>query len=63
MTQHDENPGLQAGASGELLWTGWSRSSITAIERQSQSLSRRFRLSPWLASQVAVLCFGGPRDE
>lgn len=62
MMHANENPGLQAGAYSDLLG-GWSRSSITAIERQRQSLSRRFVLSPWLASQIAVLCFGGSRDD
>lgn len=62
MIDKNENPGWQAGAYSDLLG-GWSRSSITAIERQTQSLSRRFALSPWLASQIAMLCFGGSRDE
>ena len=53
-----QNPGVQAGASRDLLCLGWSRSSLTASERQAQLLCCCFRISPPLARDMARLCFG-----
>lgn len=61
--QENENPGWQAGASSDLFWMDGSRFSNIAMERRAQILSRRFALSPWLAVEMAALCFGGARNE
>ena len=53
-----QNPGVQAGASRDLLCLGWSHSSFTASERQAQLLYRCFCISPPLARDMARLCFG-----
>ena len=55
-----QKPGWQAGVSldHDLLCDGWSFSFNIASERQAQMLASRFFLSPWLAREVASLCFG-----
>jgi hypothetical protein len=63
MMQTNENPGVQAGAFGELLADGWSPATLTATERRAQILSRRFALSPSTAQLVAWLYFGEGRDD
>ena len=46
-----------AGASRNQLG-GWLQSSTTASEWQAQTLACRFCLSPWMARDMARLCFG-----
>jgi hypothetical protein len=53
-----QNPGWRAGASRDLLCGGWSHSPLTASEWQAQMLASRFCLSPWMARDMAFLCFG-----
>lgn len=57
------NPGLAPRASRDLLCAGWSRSSITASDLRAQTLGVRYRLSPWMARDIARLCFGEGRDD
>jgi len=54
------NAGGQPGVSGELLG-GWSHPLFTASDWQAQTLACRFCLSPWMARDMALLCFGGGR--
>ena len=57
MSADMQNPGGQAGASRNQHG-GWLHSSHTASERQAQMLASRFCLSPWMAQDLARLCFG-----
>ena len=57
MPAHMQNPGWRAGASRNQL-SGWLHSSPTASDWQAQTLASRFCLSPWLAREMALLCFG-----
>jgi len=52
-----QNPGVQARVSRNQLG-GWLHSSSTASDRQAQLLAARFCLSPWMARDMAELCFG-----
>ena len=53
-----QNPGaVNAGASRNQLG-GWLHCSLTATNRQAQILASRFCLSPWMARDMAQLCFG-----
>lgn len=63
-TTHMQNPGAwNAGALRNQLG-GWLQQSPTASESQAQILAISFRLSPWLARDVARLCFGeGRRND
>ena len=57
------NPGaVNAGASRNQLG-GWLHSFSTAPERRAQMLASRFCLSPWMAQDMAWLCFGEGRDD
>lgn len=58
-----QNPGLAPRASRNLLCVGWSRVSLTASDSRAQMLAWRFGLSPWLAREVALLCFGESCDD
>lgn len=52
------NPGAKdAGASSNQL-SGWLHSTPTASDWQAQILATRHCLSPWMARDVAWLCFG-----
>lgn len=62
MVAHMQNPGLQAGASRNQL-VGWLQPSLTPSQRQAQMLARRFHLSPAVAQEMAMHCFGEARDE
>ena len=54
-----QNPaGCVGGASRNQLG-GWLHSPSTASDRQAQLLASRFCLSPWMARDLAELCFGG----
>jgi len=58
---HKENPGVGTGASSSLY--GYcSHQFHTATSRQAQILASRFSLSPWLARDIARLCFGERSD-
>ena len=35
----------------------------TPFDRRAQFIARRFRLKPWIAADVAWLCFGEGRDD
>ncbi len=50
--------GSHPGLSGDLLCLGWSHRSLTASDWQAQTLASRFCLSPWMARDMARLCFG-----
>ena len=52
-----QNPGWQAGASRNQLG-GWLHPFPIASDCRAQLLATRFRLSPWLAMDMARLCFG-----
>ena len=53
-----QNPGaVNAGVSHNQLG-GWLQHSLTASESQAQMLATRCCLSPWMARDVAWLCFG-----
>ncbi|PLK27098.1 hypothetical protein C0V78_09535 [Novosphingobium sp. TH158] len=52
-----ENAGLQPGVIRNQLG-GWLHSPSTASDRQAQMLAARFCLSPWMAQDMARLCFG-----
>lgn len=59
MRQKKQNRGAgTAPASRDLLCLGWSHPSLTASDWQAQTLSSRFCLSPWMARDMARLCFG-----
>jgi hypothetical protein len=53
-----QNPGLQPRASRDLLSAGWSHHSLTASDLRAQTLVARFCLSPWMAQDIARLCYG-----
>lgn len=57
MTAQMQNPGGQAGASRNQLG-GWLRPLSTASDWRAQMLVARFCLSPWVAEDMARLCFG-----
>ena len=59
-----QNPGaVNAGALRNQLGR-WLQHFPTASESQAQIVGTRFGLSPWLARDVARLCFGeGPRND
>ena len=57
MPPHMQNPGGRAGASRNQLG-GWLHSSLTALDWRAQMLAARFSLSPWMARDMARLCFG-----
>jgi hypothetical protein len=53
-----QNPGgWIAGASRNQLG-GWLHPFPTVSDCRAQMLATRFRLSPWLAMDMARLCFG-----
>ena len=51
-----QNPGWRAGALRNQLG-GWLRPFPTASNCRAQMLATQFRLSPWLALDMALLCF------
>ena len=57
MAAHMQNPGGQAGASRNQLGS-WLHPSPTASDWRAQMLACRFCLSPWMARDMARLCFG-----
>ena len=62
MTSQMENAGRQPGVLCNQLG-GWLHSPSTASDWRAQMLAARFCLSPWMARDMARLCFGeGCRD-
>lgn len=57
MAAHMQNPGGQAGASRNQLG-GWLHSPSTVSDWRAQMFAARFCLSPWMARDMARLCFG-----
>jgi hypothetical protein len=57
-----QNPGWQAGASRDCFGRP-SHRFLTASDWRAQMLARRFRLSPWMARDIARLCFGEGRND
>lgn len=57
MTAQMQNPGLAPRVLSNQLG-GWLHLSFTALDWREQILASRFRLSPWMARDVASLCFG-----
>ena len=55
-----KTPAGKAGASRDCFG-GPSHSFPTPTALQAQILAGRFRLSPWMAHDVAMLCFGSDR--
>ncbi len=53
-----QNPGGKAGASLDMRSAKCLEASFTPSDRQAQMLAMRFALSPWIARDVAWLCFG-----
>jgi len=62
MTAHMQNPGLAPRASRNQLG-GWLHSSLTAADWRTQLLASRFGLSPRMARDVVLLCFGEAHDD
>mgnify|MGYP003630977564 CR=1 FL=1 len=62
MSLNKQNPGGQAGASRNQL-DGWLHPSIIASDRQAQMPASIFSLSPWMARDMARLCFGEARND
>ena len=63
MEAHMQNPGWQAGASRDCFG-GPSHLFLTASDRRAQIFASRFCLSPWMARDMARLCFGeGRRND
>lgn len=57
MSPKMQNPGLQPRVSRDCFG-GPSPHFPTASDWQAQTLASRFCLSPWIARDVAWLCFG-----
>ena len=59
---HMQNAGVEPGVLRNQLG-GWLHISPTATDWQAQILTSRFRLSPWMARDLARLCFGEGRSD
>ena len=57
MAQKMQNPGGQAGGSLDRVGIGSHRHTTTS-DLQAQILACRFSLSPWIARDLARLCYG-----
>ena len=62
MAPHMQNPGLVPRAWRNQLG-GWLQPSLTAPDWRAQMLASRFCLSPWMARDMARLCFGEARND
>ena len=62
-TPEMQNPGLAPRASRDLLRGGWSHHPFIATASQAQVLACRFCLSPWMAQDMARLCYGEGADD
>ena len=63
MATHTKNPGLAPRASLRNQLRRWLHKPSTSNERRAQMIATRFNLSPWLARDVAQLCFGEGRND
>jgi hypothetical protein len=57
MSAQMRNAGVQPGVSRNQLG-GWLPYPSTASDWQAQTLASRFCLSPWMARDLAALCYG-----
>lgn len=62
MDPHMQNPGLAPRASRDCFGRPTLR-FLTPSDWRAQMLARRFRLSPWMAQDLARLCFGESRND
>ncbi len=62
MAAHMQNPGGQAGASRDCFGGPLPR-FLTASDWRAQMFASRFCLSPWMAREMARLCFGEGRND
>ena len=62
MVAHMQNPGLAPRASRDCFGRP-SHRLPTASDWRVQMLASRFCLSPWMARDVARLCFGEDRND
>lgn len=62
MPQIDQTRPL-GGRAGRDLLAGSARSPLTPFALRSQLFAARFRLKPWLAQDLAQLCFGEGCDD
>ena len=58
-----QNPGLAPRALRDLLCLGWSHRPLTVGAMQAQLLVDSFGFSPWLAQDMAILCYGEARHD
>lgn len=57
-TPEMRNAGVAPGVPCDLLCAGWSQQTFTASDLRAQMLAARFCLSPWMARDMAWLCYG-----
>jgi hypothetical protein len=62
MAPHMQNPGLAPRASRDCFGRP-SHRCLTAPDWRAQMLAARFHLSPWMARDMARLCFGEGRND
>lgn len=62
MTPQMQNPGVQAGASRDLIGIS-SQKSLTAPGWRWQQIATRFRLSPEMAREVSRHCYGDAQND
>ena len=62
MISEMQNPGLAPRASRNQLGR-WLHVSLNATDCQAQIVASRFSLSPWMARDLARLCFGEGRSN
>jgi len=62
MAAQMQNPGLAPRASRDCCG-GRSHPLFTALECRAQMFASRFCLSPWMAHDLARLCFGESRND
>lgn len=60
MAAQMQNAGVEPGVSRNQLG-GWLHSPSTAPDVRAQMLASRFFLSPWMARDLARLCYGEGR--
>ena len=60
MAANMRNAGVQPGVSRNQL-VGWLHPPSIASHLRAQTLAARFCLSPWMARDMARLCFGEGR--
>ena len=62
MSLQMQNPGLAPRASRDCFGRP-SHRFLTASDWRAQMLAARFHLSPWMARDMARLCFGEGRND